>query len=137
MLLADVHAARADTVVGPVPVASGITGRAEVLIRPEDVSLETGDAGVVELVEFYGHDTVYVVRANDGSQVRSRRGAAPTFARGDRVSLRYTGGTTAAFQSVAADNGCQPGVVGSSALRIVTTSDAEATHDPAAARTSM
>jgi iron(III) transport system ATP-binding protein len=97
LLPATVRAERADTVVGVVPVATKVAGQADVLVRPEDVVLESGDAGVVELVEFYGHDTVYVVRADDGSQVRSRRGAAPTFVRGDRVSLRYSGTATMAY----------------------------------------
>jgi iron(III) transport system ATP-binding protein len=97
LLAASIRAEQADTVIGVVPVDSTIAGRAEVLVRPEDVVLEAGDAGVVELVEFYGHDTVYVVRADDGSSVRSRRGSAPTFVRGDRVSLRYTGSTTVAY----------------------------------------
>jgi hypothetical protein len=55
----------------------------------------------VELVEFYGHDTVYVVRLPDGVAVRVRQGSAPRFARGDTVTVRYVGPPTVAYAASA------------------------------------
>jgi iron(III) transport system ATP-binding protein len=88
---------RADTPVGTVPLASEVTGSVQVLVRPEALRLAAGDGATVELTEYYGHDTLYVVRTDGGVQLRVRAGAAPVAARGDRVSLRYEGPPTMAF----------------------------------------
>lgn len=87
----------AQTVLGPVHVASAVTGVAEVLVRPETIELHPGTSAVVELVEFYGHDTVYVIKLRDGTCVRSRHGSAPRFARGEGVDIRYVGSPTMAY----------------------------------------
>jgi iron(III) transport system ATP-binding protein len=88
---------RADTPVGLVPLASEVTGAVQVLVRPEALRLAAGDGATVELTEYYGHDTLYVVRTDGGVQLRVRAGAAPIASRGDRVSLRYDGPPTMAF----------------------------------------
>ncbi|HUF32653.1 MAG TPA: ABC transporter ATP-binding protein [Acidimicrobiales bacterium] len=94
----------AATPVGWVPVAGDPTGpRLEVLLRPEDLRVAPGDAASVELVEFYGHDTVYDIRLDDGSSVRARVGAAPTFRRGDRVDISYLGPPASAWGRERAD----------------------------------
>jgi iron(III) transport system ATP-binding protein len=87
----------ASTVLGAVPLDSDVEGDVDVLVRPETIALDEGDAGRIELVEFYGHDTVYAVRLDDGTQVRARQAAAPRFGRGDRVVARYIGGATVAY----------------------------------------
>ncbi len=87
----------ATTEIGPVPVTTDASGAVDVLIRPEALSLEPGSKGAVELVEFYGHDTVYVVRMREGLLLRSRQAAAPRFDRGDRVDVRYAGEPTIAY----------------------------------------
>jgi iron(III) transport system ATP-binding protein len=87
----------AETALGPVRVATTVAGAAEVLVRPETIKLEPGTSGVVELVEFYGHDTVYVILLGDGTRVRSRQGSAPRFARGEQVDARYIGGPAMAY----------------------------------------
>jgi iron(III) transport system ATP-binding protein len=87
----------AETVLGSVPITSTIAGAVDVLVRPEAVALDAGGRGRVELVEFYGHDTVYVVRLTDGTQLRARQTAAPLFERGDAVTVRYAGGATMAY----------------------------------------
>jgi iron(III) transport system ATP-binding protein len=87
----------ADTALGTVPISPSLTGEVDVLVRPEAVALEAGRGGEVELVEFYGHDTVYVVRLADGTLLRSRQTSAPRFERGDSVAARYAGGTTVAY----------------------------------------
>jgi iron(III) transport system ATP-binding protein len=93
---------RADTPVGPVPLATAASGSVQVLVRPEALRLAVGDGATVELTEYYGHDTLYVVRTDGGVQLRVRAGAAPVVTRGDRVSLRYEGPPTMAFTPAAA-----------------------------------
>jgi iron(III) transport system ATP-binding protein len=85
------------TVIGEVPLARSLEGRVDVLLRPEELSLAVGAGATVELVEFYGHDTVYVVRLDEGGDVRVRAGSAPVHRRGDAVSVRFAGEPTVAF----------------------------------------
>jgi iron(III) transport system ATP-binding protein len=78
-----------------------------VLVRPEAVALGRGDGvpgegGVVEVIEYYGHDSLYIVRTDAGAAIRSRAAAAPELRRGDRVALRYAGGPTVAFATTPA-----------------------------------
>jgi iron(III) transport system ATP-binding protein len=99
--------ARAVTTLGPIALERGHHGPVDVLLRPEELRVTgpgrpasgevTGADGAVELVEFYGHDTVYVVRLADGSQVRVRAGSAPAYGRGDRVTVSYAGRPARAF----------------------------------------
>ena len=94
---------RVDTVLGSIPLAEPTRGPVQVLVRPESVALEPGEGGVVEVVEYYGHDCLYVVRTDDGAAVRSRAAAAaPALHRGDRVTLRYAGPPTVAFATTPA-----------------------------------
>jgi iron(III) transport system ATP-binding protein len=102
---------RADTALGEVPLLEAADGPVQVLVRPEEIELAaaedpvaTAAAGAsgaparVELVEFYGHDTVYLVRFDDGDgDLRVRGGAAPGFQRGDQVRCRYRGRPTLAY----------------------------------------
>jgi iron(III) transport system ATP-binding protein len=87
----------ATTAIGDVPLTSGAAGEVDVLLRPEELRLAGGDGGVVELTEYYGHDTVYVVKLSDGAVLRVRAGSAPEFVRGDRVAVRYAGEPTISF----------------------------------------
>ena len=100
------HAAgdHARTAVGPVALATEATGPVEVLVRPEALALTPGNSGVVELVEFYGHDSVYEVALDHGPRLRARVPAALALARGDRVAVRYAGSPTSAWP-VAAEPG--------------------------------
>jgi len=90
-----------DTILGAVPVSTPSSGAVEILVRPEAVVLSSGSEATVELVEFYGHDTVYVVHMRDGTRVRSRQAAAPRFARGDAVAVSYAGEPTVAYATEA------------------------------------
>jgi iron(III) transport system ATP-binding protein len=83
--------ASALTPVGEIPLRVAGHDRTTVLIRPEDLRLTTGGDARVELTEFYGHDTVYLVRTAGGSRVRVRAGASPEHQRGDQVTVRYEG----------------------------------------------
>jgi len=73
----------ADTALGRVPLAVPATGEVQVLVRPEMVRLDDGDTAVVELTEYYGHDSLYVVRTDGGSTLRVRTAASPVAHRGD------------------------------------------------------
>jgi iron(III) transport system ATP-binding protein len=88
---------RAHTPIGTVPLACALSGRCEVVIRPEAIRAIPGDAAVVEAVEFYGHDAVYVVRTCDGCPLRARCLGVPLFRPGDRVALDYVGAESVAF----------------------------------------
>jgi iron(III) transport system ATP-binding protein len=86
-----------ETRVGAVPLIADAAGPVDVMLRPEVLEVEDGDDGVIELLEFYGHDSMYFVRLDDGLGLRVRVAAEPRFRRGDRVSVRYVGGPTQAY----------------------------------------
>lgn len=77
---------QARTAIGSVRVARGTTGDVVVLLRPEDLSLAAGGDAEVELIEYYGHDTMYLLRTPDGTRVRVRAPRAPMHQRGDMVA---------------------------------------------------
>lgn len=86
----------AATAIGAIPVRDG-AGAVSVLVRPESVHVHDGDgAGTVVGVEYYGHDTVYVVEVA-GVALRSRHTGSPRHRRGDRVVVSYRGDPTTAF----------------------------------------
>ena len=105
---------RARTPLGPidlrgVPVSGLGSGDVDVLVRPEECRISPGGDATVELVEFYGHDTVYVVDLADGTRVRVREGGAPTASRGDGVHVEYFGGATLAYAPHGAPRGTSGG----------------------------
>jgi iron(III) transport system ATP-binding protein len=107
--LLDAHASGgvATTPLGTVPLAeTSRTGAVVVLLRPEEVRVAPGDDGEVEVLEYYGHDTVYVVRLDGGTTVRARAGSVPVHRRGDRVTVQYAGPPAIAFP--AGDEGTGP-----------------------------
>lgn len=93
--VADGHTAR--TIVGELPLRSSCAGDVAVLVRPEQLRVAAGDELVVERVEYYGHDAVYLLGDEAGGRVRVRILERPTFRHGDRVAVRYTGGPTLAY----------------------------------------
>jgi len=90
------------TAVGLVALADEREGDATVLLRPEDLRLVAGGDAIVELTEFFGHDTVYLVRTASEVLVRVRAGAAPAHRRGDRVGVSYSGPPAVSYP------GCTP-----------------------------
>ena len=68
----------ADTGVGPVVLRAETEGPVQVVLRPEELRLgpsdDGGAPGVVELVEFYGHDCVTFARLDDGELIRGTGG---------------------------------------------------------------
>ena len=102
------------TAVGDVALDVSRTGGSalgpvEVVLRAEQLRLDPlgaanadGGRGVpatVQLVEYYGHDTVYLVRPEGSATVRVRAGSVPRFGRGDRVAIRYVGPPAVAFSA--------------------------------------
>ena len=95
----------ARTGCGSVPLARPGRVPGEVLLRPEHLRLSRPPAGpgpqaVVELVEYYGHDTVYEVQVQGGPRLRVRSTSVPEFVRGDAAVLTYVGGPTVAYDGV-------------------------------------
>lgn len=86
----------AETMFGTVRLLETATGPCLLAVRPEHLLIGNGDDGVVNGVEFYGHDTAYAVRFA-GTDVQVRGMAAPRFRPGDRISLTYSGPEVVAF----------------------------------------
>ena len=97
LLAGSAGGATAETAVGRVPLEAGSTGACTVLLRPEDITLALGGSGVVELTEFYGHDTMYLVRTEAGPTVRARSAGPPRHVRGDAVTVGYAGPPARAY----------------------------------------
>jgi iron(III) transport system ATP-binding protein len=89
----------AETALGKIPLRAETRGDVDVMLRPEELLLEEGDNAVLEAVEFYGHDAVYLTQLFDGPLVRARVLSTPRLRPGDRVSIRYSGRATVAFCS--------------------------------------
>jgi iron(III) transport system ATP-binding protein len=87
----------ATTALGSVELVEAASGPVQVLVRPEMVRLRPGGDAVVELTEYYGHDSLYVVRTEAGTTVRVRAAAAPVAHRGDKVAVEYAGPPTVAY----------------------------------------
>ncbi|RLE25349.1 MAG: ABC transporter ATP-binding protein, partial [Actinobacteria bacterium] len=92
---AGVAAGFADTLLGPVPIASplaiGPDQNIEVLVRPEQVELVSGDCAVVTNIEYYGHDVRYELQLNDGSVLAARSKSGELHERGTQVCVRFNG----------------------------------------------
>jgi iron(III) transport system ATP-binding protein len=101
LLLAEADGDRANTVLGSIPLAHQAFGPHTVLLRPEQIYLAPGSTGEVTSVEFYGHDCSYRVEV-DGEEIIVRSIAAPTFSRGDHVSLAYHGPEAVAYPTTEA-----------------------------------
>ena len=107
------------TAVGDVALdvsgSGGSRGPVEVVLRAEQLRLDPLGAGAadtgrgvpatVQLTEYYGHDTVYLVRPDGAEPVRARAAATPRFGRGDRVLVTYEGPPAVVFPAP------DPGVV--------------------------
>ena len=95
------HGSHAATTVGEVPLCVSAFGELTVVIRPEALSLAALTAtnaadATVEVVEFYGHDTMCDVVHDSGVRLKVRVREHST-RRGDRVAVSYIGGPAAAF----------------------------------------
>jgi iron(III) transport system ATP-binding protein len=96
----------ASSAIGELPLDHPGDGPVEVLVRPEHLDLRPllddgqapGAPAVVELVEYVGHSTTYLVRQGEVT-VRVRRPSQPLVERGEQVRLHYAGGATTWFTS--------------------------------------
>ena len=81
---------------GQASVGDG--GPVDVLVRPEQLRFDPAGptSGVIELVEYHGHDTMYVVAAA-GLELRVRVAGTAPLARGSTVGLRVVADRVRAF----------------------------------------
>jgi iron(III) transport system ATP-binding protein len=107
----------ARTALGDLAVEGCPDGAVDVMARPEHLDLDDpagggpgGAEAVVDLVEYVGHDTTYLLHC-DGLPLRVRLPSLPRFGRGDRVVVRHRGGVARAFAagSTAAAGDAVPG----------------------------
>jgi iron(III) transport system ATP-binding protein len=80
------------TPIGTLPVVPGAPrGAVDVVLRPESVRLwlDGSGIGVVQRIEYFGHDQLVEVAVGngDGTRVRARLGSARVLVPGDRVSV--------------------------------------------------
>jgi len=87
----------ADSPCGRVPV-SITNGAVDVLFRPEQLEIVDGDDATVDLVEYYGHDTMVFVQSND-DLLRVRCNADVELKRGQRIGLNFIGTQALAFSA--------------------------------------
>jgi iron(III) transport system ATP-binding protein len=83
---------RVDTPLGSFADTSGVSGKVEVMIRPEAVRLTPDDDGAALVVdrEFYGHDQLVTLHVDDGRRLLARAGPEPIFNPGDHVRFEVT-----------------------------------------------
>ena len=113
------HHNSVQTAFGELALHHPTEGPVEVLIRPEDLEIEPADSeastgllATVELVEYLGHGTAYLVRQTQADQspagqsqagqtqagqLRVRRPSLPILERSELARLRYIGGPVVAF----------------------------------------
>jgi iron(III) transport system ATP-binding protein len=94
LLPARVRDGLAETPLGPVPATGAPDGDADMLVRPEDISLdvEPGAPATVTAVEFYGHDQLVRVRLADGTPLAVRTGGyRPAVGEGMAVRVSLAG----------------------------------------------
>ena len=94
---------RADTAIGSIPLDRSIAGVVDVVIRPEQLRLADPDGaagadgtGVVQAVEYYGHDAMVLVSIGEQT-VKVRTGPAPAGRPGDSVAVVFGGERATAF----------------------------------------
>lgn len=75
----------------------------DVLVRPEQVELRSGDCALVTNVEYYGHDVRYELELDDGSILAARTKSGELHQRGDRLCVRFDGAPTEAWSADGAD----------------------------------
>ncbi len=101
--------ATVSTPLGVIPLAEPAHGEVDVLLRPEQLYLYSGDrdgmAVVVELVEYVGRDTTYHVVSDSGTALRVRSPGAPAWSRGERAVVVHLGGVTTCFPAGAIEGG--------------------------------
>ncbi len=94
LLPAEVHSDSARSAIGVHQlVESGVTGAADLVIRPETVRLRLDGAGpgVVSRFTYFGHDQLVEIRLASGARLRSRIPPGEHLVVGDRVAVQIVG----------------------------------------------
>ncbi|MDP7067171.1 MAG: ABC transporter ATP-binding protein [Acidimicrobiales bacterium] len=86
----------AQSSIGSLAVSPKLQGPVDLILRPEQLTLEAGGDAEVLLVEYYGHDTLVFVESGD-DQLRVRCGPATNYSRGDRVTVHFVDTIALAF----------------------------------------
>lgn len=75
--------------LGFVKCQGAVSGKLDVMLRPENVDLIVDPESLHEVVhrEFFGHDQLFTVRLSSGNIVRSRMGPRSDICVGDRVRI--------------------------------------------------
>jgi len=94
----DANSGLVDCVLGSLPTDPELNGLVDVILRPEQLSIEAGGEAEVQLVEYYGHDSMVFVNLGD-QQLRVRCGASTNLVRGDRVQVAFIGEQALAFSA--------------------------------------
>jgi iron(III) transport system ATP-binding protein len=81
---------RVETALGSFPADPAMSGRVEVLIRPEAVRLALSESGPALVVdrEFYGHDQLVTLHVDGGNRLLARVGPEPIFNPGDHATYQ-------------------------------------------------
>ncbi|MFA9272791.1 MAG: TOBE domain-containing protein, partial [Baekduiaceae bacterium] len=98
VLPGEVTEGQVDFELGRLPIDPGFRGAADVLVRPEAVSLSLGSGGSGRRVEgrvvqreYFGHDQLVHVELPFGRRIRSRSLSHPVWHEGDRVHIAIDG----------------------------------------------
>lgn len=91
---------KVETVFGSINLCHDAHGDVDVLVRPEEISLSAGGMATVTDVDFYGHDSLYVLQSNDGEELLCRSAGAPDYRIGDRVDIQHSGATSVSFPKI-------------------------------------
>jgi iron(III) transport system ATP-binding protein len=115
LLSAEAVDGTARSVLGTVAIEPATDGRVELLLRPEQLTIESigpdvvvGTPATVELVEYYGHDHVTIVVLDDQSRLRVRAPGAPRFDRGQRVAVSTSASAAVAFPAGTSPDDASP-----------------------------
>ena len=97
VLAGEISSGSVETTLGALMLKSDAppAGLADVLIRPEQLQLVAGSGGVVESVEYFGHDALYSVRT--GEELLDVRTSLGQFVPGDDVVVKFVGSTVLAW----------------------------------------
>ena len=86
-----------ETILGKLPLAKPSSGVLNVLVRPEHITFSDGEDWKIEKIEFYGHDTRYLISKENHALVSVRTPMTGTQSIGDFVDLKYTGPPTQTY----------------------------------------
>lgn len=88
---------QAETAFGSINLCHDAQGHVDVLVRPEEISLTIGDMAIIIRTDFFGHDSLYTLRTDEGHEFMCRSAGTPIHQIGDRVDIQHSGATTVSF----------------------------------------